>query len=104
VLRENIREKIMYRVLILEYAPKLLLVIFAISATIKWLKISSLKHTDNYTELFLRSFLPFSRDEIKNAYHESVKKFYRANNKANNLFYISVLGVGVLYALMWAIS
>lgn len=94
----------MYRIFIIEYAPMVLLMIVAISATVRIIKIASLKHADSYTELFLRSFFPYSRDEIKNTCHDSLRKFYKANNKFNNVVYMVLGGILVLYILMHIIS
>lgn len=94
----------MYREFILEHAPIILFALLVFSATIKVLYIAKLKYRDSSTELFFRSFFPYSRDVIKNTNHEKLKAYYKKNNKINTLIYFPFITLLFLYTLMFLIS
>lgn len=90
----------MYRTIIIEYAPKLLLLILVVSATLKIYALATLRHADSYTELFFRSFFPYSRAIIKNTDHKRLQHFYKYSNEVNKYFYPVGLLILAIYALM----
>lgn len=84
----------------MEYAPVVLFTILVTSAAIKLYTLAQLKYKTSYTELFFRSFFPYSKAVIKNATHNSLKDYYRKNNKLNSVLYFPFITILFLYVLM----
>lgn len=57
----------------------------------------------NYFQLFLISFMFFSRQTIRNTFHVKLKQFYEKSNKINTIFYTIGAVVLTFYLLMRAI-
>lgn len=94
----------MYRSIVLTYAPILLIVIFGIFVLMKFMAIISSGLNRNYAQLFFVSLLPFSRQVIRNTFHEKLKVFYKKSNTLNNIFYFIMFMVLAAYILMKLVS
>lgn len=94
----------MYRSIVLTYAPVLLIVLLGIFVLFKFMAIISSGLNRNYTQLFFVSLFPFSRQVIRNTFHEKLKKFYKKSNSLNNVFYLLIFGVLTIYVMMFMIK
>lgn len=90
----------MYRNLILTYAPILLIVVFSIFVLLKFMAIISSGLNRNYVQLFFVSLFPFSRQVVRNTFHEKLKVFYKKSNTLNSIFYLIIVCILAVYLLM----
>ncbi len=92
----------MIRNLIVDMAPILIIVMFAIFAIVK-VSIISVSLHKNYFSLFFNSLLFYNKVTIRNTFHEKLKDYYRKSNKVNALFYTLIAITLALYFLMRSI-
>lgn len=90
----------MYRNLILTYSPILLIVVFSIFVLLKFMAIISSGLNRNHLQLFVVSLFPFSRQVIRNTFHEKLKVFYKKSNTLNSIFYLIIVCILAVYLLM----
>ena len=89
----------MLRNIILSYAPLVLLALWLLFATVKFLYLRTKGLWQKNPELLWTSMLPYSKQEIKNAYHREVKHYYKFSNRVNKRFYIIIVFLIGLYLL-----
>lgn len=90
----------MFRNLIVEIFPFAIIGIISLYVTLKMFAMISAGVSANFMEVFLRSFLPYRREQIRNTFHEKLKKYFKISNKINTIFYIILLSFTGLYLFM----
>ncbi len=86
----------MVRNLIVEFFPLLFIGVLGIYVIMKLFAMVSAGISNKFFEIFLRSFLPYGKEQIRNTFHEKLKKYYVRSNKLNTVFYIAL---GIILAI-----
>jgi hypothetical protein len=66
--------------------------------------IQRLSVRQSKTELFFNSLTIFSRQTIKNTFHDPVKKYYKLSNKINTWFYALLTVLAAIYIFLLVLT
>ena len=91
----------MIRDLIIEYVPVIILFLFTLYLLVKVVAMQRINSNSSFTPVFIRSFLLFSEQEIRNTFHKKLESYLVFSNKLNRVYY-ALLGLfGGVYLLMY---
>lgn len=94
----------MFRYLVIEYVPVIVFLLFTSYLLVKVIAIQGIKDNSMFTPVFLRSFLLFSDQEIRNTFHKKLEAYFVFSNRLNRVYYI-VLGLFIcVYLMMYLLS
>lgn len=94
----------MVKNLILQYYPYVLVVTIILYLLFKSYLIVSRKLTEDFMFLIMNSFKQHSKQALRNTFNEGHKRFFERSNSINTFFFMFILGISIVYGIMYSIS
>ena len=91
----------MFRNLVIEYVPVIVFLLFTSYLLVKVIAMQGIKDSSKYAPVFLKSFLLFSDQEIRNTFHKKLEAYFLFSNRLNRIYY-GLFGLFIcVYVMMY---